>query len=46
MSGFGFGPQDILQGIALARRIFEAHFERERRAGRSKAFSLEAPKLA
>jgi hypothetical protein len=33
MAGFGFSPQDIFQGIAVAKRICEAHFVRERRAG-------------
>jgi hypothetical protein len=33
MAGFGFSPQDIIQGIAVARRICEAHFVQERRAG-------------
>jgi hypothetical protein len=33
MAGFGFSPQDIFQGITVAKRICEAHFVRERRAG-------------
>src|SRR5947207_424757 len=37
MAGFGFSPQDIVQGIAIAKRICEAHFVRERRAGMHKA---------
>ena len=37
---FGFSPQDIVQGIAVARRICEAHFVRERRAGKSDVLAL------
>jgi hypothetical protein len=50
MAGFGFSPQDIAQGISLAKRIFEAHFVRELRAGTSKSFlpfewqTFEAPR--
>jgi hypothetical protein len=40
MAGFGFSPQDIIQGITVARRICEAHFVRERRAGRLQNRSL------
>jgi hypothetical protein len=34
MANFGFSPTDIANGIILAKRICEAHFVRERRAGK------------
>jgi hypothetical protein len=34
MASFGFSPNDIAYGIILAKRICEAHFVRERRAGK------------
>jgi hypothetical protein len=42
MSCLSFSPQDIIQGIALAKRICEAHFVQERRAGKLKPSSFDA----